>query len=90
MGKITSVCPPDHKHAISGNCYNVHKCRCEPCVVAYRAMRRESMRKSRAKRQAEQQSKRPFQVRAMEARQMELGLRFLMEMEDEKFDLLVN
>ena len=26
------VCPPDHKHAENGNCYAIHKCRCESCM----------------------------------------------------------
>lgn len=25
------TCPPDHKHAASGTCYNQHRCRCDDC-----------------------------------------------------------
>lgn len=28
-----TICPPDHGHGSSGNCYNNHGCRCEPCTV---------------------------------------------------------
>jgi hypothetical protein len=26
------ICPPEHKHAESLVCYNLHQCRCEPCI----------------------------------------------------------
>lgn len=25
------VCPPDHKHGLSGVCYTMHRCRCDEC-----------------------------------------------------------
>ncbi|GAA3948080.1 hypothetical protein [Microbacterium soli] len=30
--KDPKVCPPEHKHAGSLVCYNLHQCRCVPCV----------------------------------------------------------
>lgn len=33
-GKLgVKVCPPEHRHAASGNCYHAHGCRCEGCTV---------------------------------------------------------
>jgi len=28
------ICPPTHKHAVSSNCYNRHRCGCAPCLEA--------------------------------------------------------
>ncbi|TFD41723.1 hypothetical protein E3T37_03465 [Cryobacterium sp. TMT2-10] len=28
------VCPDDHKHAVNGTCYAIHKCRCDGCRTA--------------------------------------------------------
>lgn len=30
--KKLTICPPEHKHADSLVCYNLHQCRCTPCV----------------------------------------------------------
>lgn len=30
----TEVCPPDHRHAASHKCYQVHRCACRPCLDA--------------------------------------------------------
>lgn len=29
--RVPYVCPPDHKHAETSNCYSSHKCRCSEC-----------------------------------------------------------
>lgn len=34
--RARTICPPDHKHDGSLVCYNLHQCRCEPCI-AHRA-----------------------------------------------------
>ncbi|TFD16200.1 hypothetical protein E3T26_04780 [Cryobacterium sp. TMT1-21] len=31
------VCPDDHKHAVNGTCYAIHKCRCDGCRAAMTA-----------------------------------------------------
>ncbi|TDW69143.1 hypothetical protein EDF51_106127 [Curtobacterium sp. PhB25] len=42
---IGPACPPDHKHAAAGTCYNQHGCRCRDCTTTrattQRARRRE-------------------------------------------------
>lgn len=30
--RARTICPPEHKHDGSLVCYNLHQCRCEPCV----------------------------------------------------------
>lgn len=35
----TKTCPVDHRHSESGNCYNRHGCRCEPCRSTRQAYR---------------------------------------------------
>lgn len=37
---MSTVCPPDHKHAESGVCYVKHRCRCEECRAARAAAER--------------------------------------------------
>lgn len=36
-----STCPPDHKHAETGTCYVIHKCRCNDCRRASSARERQ-------------------------------------------------
>ncbi|ONI62649.1 hypothetical protein CSIV_14335 [Microbacterium sp. CSI-V] len=43
------ICPPEHKHAETGNCYANHRCRCEPCRVAS-AQRQQDKRTRQAER----------------------------------------
>lgn len=31
MSELEHVCPADHKHGATLNCYTAHKCRCRPC-----------------------------------------------------------
>lgn len=30
-GRRTHICPPDHKHALTANCYCLHRCGCAAC-----------------------------------------------------------
>lgn len=34
------ICPPDHKHEQTTNCWTNHKCKCEPCRENYRERRK--------------------------------------------------
>lgn len=43
----TTVCPPDHKHAATGTCYNDHQCACDECLTRNTA-RVQQRRKLRA------------------------------------------
>lgn len=45
--KDPKVCPPDHKHAGSLVCYNLHQCRCTPCSK-HRMATEERRRKDKA------------------------------------------
>ncbi|MDF2578467.1 MAG: hypothetical protein K0S49_46 [Microbacterium sp.] len=45
--KDPKVCPPDHKHADSLVCYNLHQCRCTPCGE-HRMKHEERRRKDKA------------------------------------------
>lgn len=38
------VCPKDHKHALTSNCYTYHACRCAECSAAQSAYQREGRR----------------------------------------------
>lgn len=38
------TCPPDHKHAAAGTCYNQHGCRCFPCRTARAKIQRDRRR----------------------------------------------
>lgn len=38
------VCPVDHKHAVSGTCYVIHKCRCQDCRESQSARSRQRTR----------------------------------------------
>ncbi len=45
--KDPKICPPDHKHAGSLVCYNLHQCRCRPCSE-HRMKTEERRRKDKA------------------------------------------
>lgn len=32
--EVRHVCPPDHRHNLTGTCYNQHRCRCASCTKA--------------------------------------------------------
>ena len=42
-----TICPPEHKHAGSLVCYNLHQCRCRPCST-HRMQTEERRRKDKA------------------------------------------
>jgi hypothetical protein len=48
-GTHLGICPPDHKHAETGTCYQHHGCRCDPCrEFSSRSQKRARMRRARA------------------------------------------
>lgn len=45
--KDPKICPPEHRHAAALTCYNLHQCRCTPCIE-HRAETDERRKKDRA------------------------------------------
>lgn len=43
----THICPPDHKHGVTGTCYVAHKCRCAGCREGRRVYEADRLKRHR-------------------------------------------
>lgn len=76
---IARVCPPDHPHAASLTCYNLHQCRCDPCYEHRAAYDARSARDRAYGRPSKMVDAAPVRAHVLELSRAGIGRRRLVE-----------